>query len=97
MRRVHDENASLVSLVRTVLSCVDPIRETTPVQTGSLVLLMDKLLEFLEPKPEPQAEKIAEKAHRTVSEFMALAKTAEKDRDDNQVQAKGTAPVKKWS
>lgn len=94
---IHNEDASLVSLARTVLSGVDRRRLETAVQTGTLVLLIEKLIEVLEPK---QAVATQETSKRSVRELIAAAETVIKNRDDDEFQARGgKAPSSKraWS
>jgi hypothetical protein len=83
---VHNENASVANLARTVLSCVDPARETTSVRTASLVLLLRTLIEMADPRP---SQELAQVADKSVRQFIAQVNTAERDRDDDQYQARG--------
>jgi hypothetical protein len=83
---IHNELASIANLARTVLSCVDRRQETTPVRTESLVLLLTTLIDMADPK---KAGEVAVAADKSVRQFIAQITTAERDRDDDQHQARG--------
>jgi hypothetical protein len=92
---IHNEDASLANLARTVLSCVDRTRETSSVHSASLALLLETLIDRLTPR-----QKIVEEAaEKTVRQFIASIQTEVQKRDDDNYQAKGgEKPARKaWS
>ena len=60
---IHNHNASLLALARTVLSGVDRSKIETPVQTATLVLLLETLVELGTPVVN---DKLETQAQRTV-------------------------------
>jgi len=94
---LHNEAASLANLARTVLSSVDRRRLETPVQTETLVLLLNRLIDLLEPR---QAGELAQVADKSVRQLVASVETAIRNRDEDEWQARGgdKAPVHKgWT
>jgi hypothetical protein len=87
---VHNEIASIANLARTVLSCVDPRQEKTPVQTATLVLICETLIDLA----EPQIETRKESQDRTVRQLVAPVETAIQQREEDDHQAKGGEPPK---
>jgi len=94
---LHNESASLANLARTVLSGVTRSQLTTPVQTETLVLLLNRLIDLLEPR---QAGELAQVADKSVRQLVASVETAIRNRDEDEWQARGgdKAPVHKgWT
>lgn len=94
---LHNEAASLANLARTVLSSVNRRQLETPVQTETLVLLLNRLIDLLEPK---QSGELAQVADRSVRQLVASVDTAIRNRDEDAWQARGgeKQPVHKgWS
>ena len=60
---IHDQVASVMSLARNILSGLDYSRELTAVQTKTLQLLLNTLIELGAPKGN---QRVAETASRTV-------------------------------
>jgi hypothetical protein len=85
---VHNTTATTANLARMVLGTVDLTRETTTVQTATLLLLLEHLIDLAEPRREESAEN----RNRTVRQLVAQVETAARDRDDDQRQASGAEP-----
>ena len=88
---IHNEDATLSNLARNVLTTLSG--EHSLVQTETIRLLLNKLIERLEPK---QMATVEESQDRTVRNFIARITTAERDRDEGQRDGE-TAPRKSWS
>ena len=91
IRSTHNQDASLANLARNVLTCIDPNCEHTQVQSATLSLLLNKLIEMIEPWPAEAAQT----KQRTVQSFIAQIETAVKHRDEDQLQATGAEPPRK--
>ena len=63
---IHDQTASVLSLARNMLSGIDPRQIETRVNTASLELLLNTLIEIGTP-----AQPVADGAARTVAGHMA--------------------------
>ena len=64
---VHDRIGSVVNLARTLRSSMDMSRLETPVQTHTLTLLLDTIIELGTPA---SVQKTAETARKSVSAMM---------------------------
>jgi hypothetical protein len=82
---VHNQTASVANLARMVLGSIDRKREVSTVQTASLVLMLETLIELA----EPRAEAVREAQVRSVRQLVAQVETAVRDRDDDQRQERG--------
>jgi hypothetical protein len=94
---IHNEDATIANLARNTLTMANG--EMTLVQTETLKLLLNKLIEKCEPK---NAMVIEDAQDRTVRQFIARVQTAERDRDEDDQQRRGggDAPAAKrrsWS
>ena len=83
---VHNTTASITNLARSVLTAVDARSEKTQVQTATLVLLLNALVDMAEPRVVAQARETQE---RSVRQLVAQVETAVKERDEDQQQAAG--------
>lgn len=74
---IHDRTASVVALARNVLGGVDKSRLETPVQTETLRLLLETLIDLGTPA---SVQKIADGASRSVMGLQVSLSEAEKAR-----------------
>lgn len=65
---IHNQVASVLALARNMRDGIDPSKVTTPVQTASLRLVIDTLLELGQPEHHAKHN---EAAQRTVAEMIA--------------------------
>jgi hypothetical protein len=94
---IHNEDATIANLARNTLTMANG--EFTLIQTETLRLLMNKLIEKCESK---NAMIVEETQDRTVRQFIARVQTAERDRDEDDQQRRGggdapSAKRRSWS
>jgi len=65
---IHNQVASVLALARTVRDGIDDRQVMTPVNSASLRLLLDTLIDLGQPSVH---DKFADKAQRTVAGMMA--------------------------
>ncbi len=65
---IHNQTASVLALARNVLACIDVKRERTEVNTATLVLLLETLIDLGSPA---QNERVAEGNGREIRSLMA--------------------------
>jgi hypothetical protein len=79
---VHDQEASIVSLAKTLRMSIDPNKDETKVRTASLLLLLDNFIAKFEPHSH---QKIAEISSRNVKEMVRHieAETQKRNLEEN--------------
>jgi hypothetical protein len=88
----HNTTASTANLARSILTSLDHRRVITEVNTATLALLLGTLIDLAEPRA---AAEVAEAAQRTVRSLVAQVTTAERDRDEDLHQERGSDPPRR--
>jgi hypothetical protein len=81
---IHNNEASVASLARTILASVDRSKITTSVQTEALLLILNTFLNRFQPLDH---EKVQETSERNVKELVAKIETAQRERDESSRKA----------